>query len=206
MRGATDFYATVSSPRPISIHAPRAGCDFARIVLLVCFGINFNPRTPCGVRQMLLCLRFGVMSFQSTHPVRGATGGHRHKPITLQISIHAPRAGCDSRQRFSQPTGNNFNPRTPCGVRLSLVVSPSISSHFNPRTPCGVRLGYRATASQTAQYFNPRTPCGVRPLLITAGAQMQLLKFQSTHPVRGATANIHKNPYYFCVFATIRQI
>ena len=33
----------------ISIHAPRAGCDFRFVCL--CFDlVNFNPRTPCGVR------------------------------------------------------------------------------------------------------------------------------------------------------------
>ena len=34
-----------------------------------------------------------------------------------RISIHAPRAGCDGVQRSEATPSNNFNPRTPCGVR-----------------------------------------------------------------------------------------
>ena len=58
----------------ISIHAPLAGCDsphgaFQNKV------VNFNPRTPCGVRQ-----RQELRSVEAT-----------------EISIHAPLAGCDSK-------------------------------------------------------------------------------------------------------------
>ena len=35
----------------ISIHAPRAGCDLCLLGLLSAGFINFNPRTPCGVRR-----------------------------------------------------------------------------------------------------------------------------------------------------------
>ena len=35
-------------------------------------------------------------------------------------------------------------------------------------------------------YFNPRTPCGVRPACSKRKAD--ILKFQSTHPLRGATS------------------
>ena len=33
--------------------------------------------------------------FQSTHPVRGATGMQLSDSVIEQISIHAPREGCD---------------------------------------------------------------------------------------------------------------
>ena len=79
---------------------------------------DFNPRTPCGVRHRF-CRKCGVrISFQSTHPLRGATV-HRQgdaRKCTFQsthplrgatylptcpdasrsISIHAPLAGCDT--------------------------------------------------------------------------------------------------------------
>ena len=35
--------------------------------------LNFNPRTPCGVRQGLLDESVLSQEFQSTHPLRGAT-------------------------------------------------------------------------------------------------------------------------------------
>ena len=56
----------------ISIHAPLAGCD-DRLMPLKYLEHNFNPRTPCGVRQLFFVI-----------PV------HLHA-----ISIHAPLAGCD---------------------------------------------------------------------------------------------------------------
>ena len=77
-----------------------------------------------------------------------------------------------------------FNPRTPCGVRLSIVSKRNISCNFNPRTPCGVRPMYTTCTNLQAYIsihaplagcdtgsrhllrerydFNPRTPCGVR--------------------------------------------
>ena len=33
--------------------------------------------------------------FQFTHPVRGATTAHRSYLTITQVSIHAPREGCD---------------------------------------------------------------------------------------------------------------
>ena len=36
-----------------------------------------------------------LRSFQSTHPVRGATRDHRVVKLADRISIHAPREGCD---------------------------------------------------------------------------------------------------------------
>ncbi len=79
----------------VSIHAPRVGCDFdyrgdksqnqlfqfthpvwgATSFNLLCLQLlsSFNSRTPCGVRQMVQTI-VGAM---------------------LEVSIHAPRVGCD---------------------------------------------------------------------------------------------------------------
>ena len=122
----------------ISIHAPRVGCD-VRPTLWSRPTSHFNPRTPCGVRQPLLPNRAKRTIFQSTHPVWGATlcdvlrrpvrdisihaprvGCDQIDKRTQQrwyISIHAPRVGCDCRGRYVRRSRNNFNPRTPCGVR-----------------------------------------------------------------------------------------
>ena len=56
----------------ISIHAPRAGCDHTSNAVFVS-NSHFNPRTPCGVRQIGTINRRADLEFQSTHPVRGAT-------------------------------------------------------------------------------------------------------------------------------------
>ena len=78
-----------------------------------------------------------------------------------EISIHAPLAGCDSSLVFAFSNYSHFNPRTPCGVRLHSFGLNYILIDFNPRTPCGVRHN-RDTMQTCSMDFNPRTPCGVR--------------------------------------------
>ena len=113
-----------------------------------------------------------------------------------------------------------FNPRTPCGVRprRGNIPSPHFlfqsthplrgatlprlyvtlgRRHFNPRTPCGVRL-YHPQPEPNRGHFNPRTPCGVRQ--VAEWHRRQSAKFQSTHPLRGATSGSHQLlccPAYF---------
>ena len=101
----------------ISIHAPRVGCDVSSSWSLLT-SAHFNPRTPCGVRQVALWLPQISFSdfnprtpcgvrlsfphrqetpriFQSTHPVWGATAFPDTRRPIKAISIHAPRVGCD---------------------------------------------------------------------------------------------------------------
>ena len=105
--------------------------------------------------------------------------------VDLSSSIHAPLAGYDDIPSTSGRTACDFNPRTPCGVRRTIPSRRSRLPYFNPRTPCGVRPSIRAGLSGPG-YFNPRTPCGVRPC--GCGRVQITAKFQSTHPLRGATA------------------
>ena len=125
--------------------------------------IYFNPRTPCGVRRI----------------------DAKYMQFLINISIHAPHAGCDRAWLPQQRLTRHFNPRTPCGVRLIKPFSTSCSiRYFNPRTPCGVRRFENVQILQSQPIsihaphagcdrfiarscikladFNPRTPCGVR--------------------------------------------
>ena len=129
------------------------------------------------------------MMFQSTHSLRSATSS------SLTVS--------------TSPDG--FNPRTPCGVRLS-----AFSSTFNPyrfQSTHSLRSATRGTQpkernktmfqsthslrSATVEYatgrpashrFNPRTPCGVRRN--TATLHYMHYAFQSTHSLRSATRDL----------------
>ena len=58
----------------ISIHAPRAGRDKTWEKVTV-QEIDFNPRAPCGARPGGDPVMLRLKAFQSTRPVRGATGG-----------------------------------------------------------------------------------------------------------------------------------
>ena len=123
--------------------------------------------------------------FQSTLPVGGAT----------------TTKGADS------PRNGDFNPRSPWGERLHIVMRNRVVWHFNPRSPWGERLEpianfrFKRLISIHAprggsdrglhcyrrppEDFNPRSPWGERPSVI------RLLQnddeFQSTLPVGGAT-------------------
>ena len=105
------------------------------------------------------------MTFQSTHPLRGATLERQAADLAAVISIHAPLAGCDNSLVKLYPQRRcNFNPRTPCGVRPGVFLGLRAGPYFNPRTPCGVRrLHPDADCAGRRTHFNPRTPCGVRP-------------------------------------------
>ena len=161
--------------------------------------------------------------FQSTHPLRGATCARDKLIREPRISIHAPLAGCDRRSLIGIITQTDFNPRTPCGVRPVVLRLRVYQIDFNPRTPCGVRpvSGFLARRCPLISihaplagcdnscirkrrsligHFNPRTPCGVRlvellPVLLNS-------KFQSTHPLRGATAKLPKYSRQICANAT----
>ena len=171
-RAGCDYvFGVVCKPDDISIHAPRAGCDSTAAPRDSATN-HFNPRTPCGVRliarKTTMCRRL----FQSTHPVRGATTSVPTVFQRQQISIHAPRAGCDVfilRCCTSRRGISIHAPRAGCDASVLRKNSVRLFD-FNPRTPCGVRL---------------KMPPGVK----------WDQKFQSTHPVRGAT---RRNSMYLC--------
>ena len=124
---------------------------------------NFNPRTPCGVRQVDSAKSSGLAEFQSTHPVWGATTDTLSTTLTAVLfqSTH-PVWGATLKFSNSHSAERNFNPRTPCGVRPAPAALHTCFAHFNPRTPCGVRPSCGGSISWPGN-FNPRTPCGVRP-------------------------------------------
>ena len=145
----------------ISIHAPLAGCDDG-ICAAQEVGKDFNPRTPCGVRRRRTRQQGNGYQFQSTHPLRGATSRFHDHHWHIYISIHAPLAGCDADERANKAMAINFNPRTPCGVRLVETLQSyteiSISIHA-PLAGCDTPYHVRGRGHHD---FNPRTPCGVR--------------------------------------------
>ena len=183
----------------VSIHALLAECDSSEIVISW-EGEGFNPRTPCGVRHMRPARPSTLRMFQSTHSLRSATITSRKLSQAATVSIHALLAECDSCPPGKLPPSLSFNPRTPCGVRQSLVWRRTgeakfqsthslrsatlitrqprpISYGFNPRTPCGVRpLSMSIPIGIVG--FNPRTPCGVR---LSSGGNGRALTAVSIH-------------------------
>ena len=146
---------------------------------------RFNPRTPCGVRHTQEIHEHVSIQFQSTHSLRSATALADLNMIHMWVSIHALLAECDTICRFCIICIMRFNPRTPCGVRLSpggtwrnsLKVSIHAllaeCDHLHLHFPTLYIVSIHALLAEcdkqfmTTQHFstcfNPRTPCGVRP-------------------------------------------
>ena len=104
----------------------------------------------------------GVHQFQSTHPSRGATRRIGDKQRGISISIHAPLAGCDMRWLFTEAPPRFISIHAPlAGCDRVLPEFREKKHDFNPRTPCGVRRVNRPPC-YPRQNFNPRTPCGAR--------------------------------------------
>ena len=125
---------------------------------------GFNPRAPCGARRDIRHRGKPTLTFQSTRPVRGATCISGGKINACNVSIHAPRAGRD----------------LPGGQRVTFA---KVSIH----APRAGRDSALNTSSRARQSFNPRAPCGARP--DDHHDELRRQKFQSTRPVRGATAS-----------------
>ena len=170
----------------ISIHAPRAGCDGGVSPRRPRRKISIHaPRAGCDLRQW--ALRWSSSIFQSTHPVRGATlprpppwwccrnfnprtpCGVRPADHTVgvgraDISIHAPRAGCDASRSCVPAEDLEFQSTHPvrgATLKTEYLLEKQVISIHAPRAGCDGPVGPGQEAVEI---------------------------FQSTHPVRGATS------------------
>ena len=186
VRGATQRGVYSTNPRPVSIHAPRAG------------------------RDALPYRQFGC-TFVSIHaPRAGRDGvGSTERLFMWGFNPRAPR-GARPCAPCSQTVPRCFNPRAPCGARPSTIQTAVPSVMFQSTRPvrgatyhscnrvcrCTVSIhapragrDYHPLFSPACSLcFNPRAPCGARPS--TGAAANGSRSFQSTRPVRGATVLI----------------
>ena len=115
---------------------PRAPCGARRRAVIASVQSRyFNPRAPCGARQDEMREGFVPAEFQSTRPVRGATKEFDALAALVGISIHAPRAGRDAWRWTWRRSHRNFNPRAPCGARLSYLFSGGTSLIISIHAP-----------------------------------------------------------------------
>ena len=145
---------------------------------------NFNPRAPCGARRYSANHASSCALFQSTRPVWGATSISVCTNCVIIISIHAPRVGRDRSRRIHLRSEQYFNPRAPCGARLTFGDEAQLRSQFQSTRPVwgatlieavifnDITISIHAprvgrdhttkTRTQERSYFNPRAPCGAR--------------------------------------------
>ena len=145
---------------------------------------DFNPRAPCGARQIHAAVARPARQISIHVPLAGHDLYAVARGRAADISIHVPLAGHDPCSKWFLDGHRNFNPRAPCGARHEINVFMSVNINFNPRAPCGARQ-LRHTGSQWFRHFNPRAPCGARR---DGSVYVQCRNiFQSTCPLRGTT-------------------
>ena len=162
--GCDNDHSGGRADRRISIHAPHAGCDPAPAPCVPRCSSNFNPRTPCGVRRECAYIADFVYTFQSTHPMRGATPTGKSSFSAIVISIHAPHAGCDEMNRAAKAERGWISIHAPhAGCDFFTYISRSIP------------LLFQSTHPMRGATFTSARAC------------LSTIVFQSTHPMRGAT-------------------
>ena len=80
---------------PISIHPPRVGRDWCRVMEPPA-STAFQSTLPVWGGTMMAMLDHGIDGFQSTLPVRGGTHIAKFDGASVDISIHPPRKGRDN--------------------------------------------------------------------------------------------------------------
>ena len=164
LAGCDPNLVVVGQRLAISIHAPLAGCDAQHVQAECVFTISIHaPLAGCdGWTRCRSAVLFTL--FQSTHPLRGATlcGGLCRRQLLKFQSTH-PLRGATRGHDKSLKAAIDFNPRTPCGVRLLCPVRDFAQNKFQSTHP----LRGATYIAQTGGY--------------------PTMEFQSTHPLRGAT-------------------
>ena len=135
--------------------------------------------------------------FQSTHPVRGATKVNYLHVDHLCISIHAPRAGCDSKSPSNRRNVliSIHAPRAGCDVNIGMVKDALDISIHAPRAGCDGYQTHRHGAFSISIHA-PRAGCDNQAFVSTGAQDL----FQSTHPVRGATCRSSRQQSRCCHF------
>ena len=145
----------------------------------------FNPRTPIGVRRHTIPQPRWSSYFNPRTPIGVRRNLRQDVQIIVDISIHAPRLGCDEERLMVRILLLVFQSTHPdWGATIGPSTALDARLYFNPRTPIGVRH-LSAHGHDRLLYFNPRTPIGVR--LSKSRSTVLNLQFQSTHPDWGAT-------------------
>ena len=128
---------------------------------------NFNPRAPCGARPSTALWRLWAPYFNPRAPCGARHGQANSADALRKFQSTRPMRGATQSGADLPPLGQ-------------------ISIH----APHAGRDGLPGAGVGTDDDFNPRAPCGARLRLPLW--RLPLRVFQSTRPMRGATAKVYK--------------
>ena len=183
--GATNQSTSGSIVTQISIHAPRVGCDSLVLFAGVRIILNFNPRTPGGVRLRVRLRQFPSTKISIHAPRVGCDRDNASALINPEISIHAPRVGCDPAHPSAPGTRRDFNPRTPVGCDTIPACCGRVIAISIHAPGWGATYLLAPDFSDVAISIHaPRVGCDSDA---DGKVVYNLMQFQSTHPGWGAT-------------------
>ena len=148
---------------------------------------NFNPRSPSGLRLRTCRKNTIPTAFQSTQPEWAATIHCAKRWLRVEFQSTQPEWAATEKCLQSGLNQQNFNPRSPSGLRRCISLqrwnatslfqstqpewAATVTARFNnsrvrisihaARVGCDVTWGLH-TPNFTV-YFNPRSPSGLRP-------------------------------------------
>ena len=151
----------------ISIHAPHAGRDGGVTVSNGPKVSRFQSTRPMRGATESVAMSRDKAIFQSTRPMRGATCLLRRCLFRQEFQSTRPMRGATWEQDCSGERYCISIHAPHAGRDVSTSVLSCMENNFNPRAPCGARR-------PTLPSLVPKHP------------------FQSTRPMRGATAKVYK--------------
>ena len=137
--GRDDYCKQDVTVTVVSIHAPHAGRDLRKYVILRAPWFQSTRPMRGATSKPSSQSRFSL--FQSTRPMRGATRHNAWRLFLCKVSIHAPHAGRDHLSMHRKGVIRKFQSTRP--MRGATERSPARRhghARFNPRAPCGARL------------------------------------------------------------------
>ena len=181
----SDIHAVAGTLQtPISIHALRKESDPGTLRLTK-RSKNFNPHSPCGERRLILPSRVLVSIFQSTLPLRGATGHTRHHPnIPCYFNPHSP---CGERPASVKKGAQNVKFQSTLPLRgATSTIGSGVSGLVQFQSTLPLRgATWRGVQKTIDGIFQSTLP--LRGATYMANALSMFHLFQSTLPLRGAT-------------------
>ena len=129
---------------------------------------------------------FREVTFQFTHPGKGATTPRRCERPQRRVSIHAPWEGCDLRGSSSASLSVTFQFTHPGkGATCSRPLGTHARGGFNSRTLGRVRQSYRRQPpdGHAVSIHAPWEGCDQ----VAPNPCLPIRQFQFTHPGKGAT-------------------
>ena len=96
----------------ISIHVPRVEDDWICVITKV-VRHNFNPRPPCGGRQLPIMKKLTTPAISIHVPRVEDDAVAPLAPLAVEISIHVPRVEDDTRRQLRQPAEGGFQSTSP---------------------------------------------------------------------------------------------